>query len=489
VGTRLPNVDDASSEFIRPANALRPIPPPKRNNLWYLDRGTKDVIVFVHGIFSDSRTCWLAEGHKSEHEYYWPELIARDERFDRFSIYLGGFFTDVDAGPFGLEDCAQELFDALGEPTRSAEIPILERKTLLFVCHSTGGIVVRYMLESRADAFAEKTIGLVLIASPSYGSRLVGGTLRGLAKLYRQKLGRQLKWGNWGLEDLDRRFQLLLSQRRIPHLIGAEAYENRFIFHRKWLPRLPWLVVERESAARYFPPARQLAGTDHFTTVKPNGAKHPSHVFLCRFLRELERQEQSWGIKEETVFTDMSSGFSLEALGTTMSNPRYEDDSRRLEPVYDRDAVINMETIILVVGVWIFAELLDRTFAEVLRNQINKIGRVEEYPFRRAIILTDAAWFADKDIANNPVIAIGGPAVNRLSAEFDKWQAPPGSAEGKYPISGDHLLTGFFRKNARGLPQVALWGKTSRETKEAVEYYTQAEKGLAEFCRLVWHRY
>jgi hypothetical protein len=79
-------------------------------------------------------------------------------------------------------------------------------------------------------------------------------------------------------------------------------------------------------------------------------------------------------------------------------------------------------------------------------------------------------------------------AANRLSAEFDKWQAPLGSTGGKYRISGT-VLTGFFRKNARGLPQVALWGKTSSETREAVEYYIRAEKGLSEFLRMVWNRY
>jgi hypothetical protein len=480
-------------DFIRPVDECRTIPPPATNNLWYLDRNTEDVIVFVHGIFSDSRGCWLAEG-EPEHECYWPELVARDQRFDRFSIYLGGFFTAIDAERYGLEDCAQQLFDALGAPTRPAEIPVLERKTCWFVCHSTGGIVVRYMLESRTAAFANKTIGLALIASPSYGSRFAN-TLRGLSKLYRQKLGRQLEWRNWGLEDLDRRFGILLAERRIPRLIGAEAYENRFIFHRKWLPRLLPFVVERESASRYFPPARQLPGTDHFTTAKPDGANHPSHVFLCTFLRELTRQEKQWGLKEETSFTESNApfsptlGFFPEVLSKTMSNPRYEDDLRRLDRVFDRASVINMETIIVVVGKSVPSELLDRPVAENLRDHINGMGKVEAYPFRRAIVLTDEGWYAETDVSNNPVIAVGGPPANKLSAEFDKWEAPPGSNQGKYIIAGTNVLIGFFRKNTRDLPQVALWGKTGSETREAVEHYVRNEKGLTDFLRIVWKKY
>jgi hypothetical protein len=95
----------------------------------------------------------------------------------------------------------------------------------------------------------------------------------------------------------------------------------------------------------------------------------------------------------------------------------------------------------------------------------------------------------NKDLINNAIIAVGGPHANKLSAEFDKWQAPPGSAEGKYTISGKNVMTGFFRRNARGLPQVALWGKTSSETREAVEYYTQVQNGLSAFLRMVWSRY
>jgi hypothetical protein len=63
-------------------------------------------------------------------------------------------------------------------------------------------------------------------------------------------------------------------------------------------------------------------------------------------------------------------------------------------------------------------------------------------------------------IANNPVIAIGGPKTNKLSAEFDKWKPTPPSKEGTYqiPATGPRIGTGFFRKNQAGWPQVGLWG-------------------------------
>lgn len=111
------------TEFAGPANTSRHIPRAKSNHVRYVDRDTERVIEFVQGIFSDRRGRWLAGGGGSEHERYWRELVARD----LFSIFRGGFFTDVDAVAFRLEDCAQQLFNALAEPNRPGETPVLMR--------------------------------------------------------------------------------------------------------------------------------------------------------------------------------------------------------------------------------------------------------------------------------------------------------------------------------------------------------------------------
>jgi hypothetical protein len=143
--------------------------------------------------------------------------------------------------------------------------------------------------------------------------------------------------------------------------------------------------------------------------------------------------------------------------------------------------------VIVVVGTSIIAELLDRPVAELLRDEIDRLGG--EFPYRRAVVLTHDAWYAEAEqpiIANNPVIAVGGPPINRLSEEFDKWVAPPGSTEGKYTIPGEGALTGFFRKNKIGLPQVSLWGRTASATRKAVEHYLKSDNGLKAFLKMSW---
>jgi len=181
--------------------------------------------------------------------------------------------------------------------------------------------------------------------------------------------------------------------------------------------------------------------------------------------------------------------FSLEQLSKTMSNPKYADDIFKLDRVYDRRSVINKESIIIVVGTTIVAELLDRPAAELLRDHIDRRGG--SYPFRRGIVVTHEAWYEPTDaavIADNPVISVGGPEINKLSAEFDQWIPDPPSNYGKYqiPVTGARIGTGFFRHNRTGLPQVALWGHIANATRETVEHYFRDERGFAEFLKMCW---
>lgn len=264
----------AGDGFLRPKPPRILIPGSAENNIWYLRRDGDAVIVFVHGIFSDSRACWLIEDGEGE---YWPSLVSRDARFDTASIFLGGFYTAIDSEDYTVRHCADELFTAISRGTEA----VLEKRRILFVCHSTGGIVARYMLESRSAQFADKDIGLLLIASPSRGSALAT-RLQFLSDHFGNRLAKQLESGNDSLDELDERFWRLIRERRIRRLVGMEAFEHHFVIHNKFLSTKA-RVVPKESAERYFPPARLLPRTDHFSCVKPSGPNHPAHLLLVDF--------------------------------------------------------------------------------------------------------------------------------------------------------------------------------------------------------------
>jgi tetratricopeptide (TPR) repeat protein len=257
---------------------LVPIPP-GRNNVWFRRTSSDQVIVFVHGVLSDSHSCWTST--REGNSVYWPDLIARDKRFQNVNIFLGGYYTAVDSVRYEIRNSADELRGALHRKDADGSPSVMDKRDIIFLCHSTGGLVVRYMLNANYAEFTDKRVGLILIASPSGGSpwanlfSLVTG-------LYGHRLGKQLKRNHWTVREIDVRFRALVHEKRIPNLFGIEAYENHFIIHRKWLPNTMVMVTEN-SAAHYFGPPILLRATDHFTSVKPTDINHPSHELVVDF--------------------------------------------------------------------------------------------------------------------------------------------------------------------------------------------------------------
>jgi pimeloyl-ACP methyl ester carboxylesterase len=259
------------------------LPPVGLNNFWYRYAGDDLALVFVHGVLSDSRSCWL-HCEANDPSVYWPALISTDPRLPNMSIYMGGYYTAVDSGPYEVSACSAELFHALGRPDEQGRPSVLDARNIVFLCHSTGGIVVRHMLYRERDHFRDKRVGVILIASPSYGSKWAD-RLGMIVDFYNHSQGAQLKWGNWSLRQLDSDFKNLVYRKMIPDLVGAEACENHFIVHRRFLPDRTVLVT-KESAGRYFDDAIMLRNTDHFSSVKPASLRHPAHELLLDFILE-----------------------------------------------------------------------------------------------------------------------------------------------------------------------------------------------------------
>jgi hypothetical protein len=258
------------------------------NNTWRGSyRGTDTVIVFVHGVLSSALACW----HNKEAGVYWPDMVVKDRAFKSSSVFLGGYYTAFDSTDFGLDDCAEYLFAALARKDSKEGVPaVIEHSRIIFVCHSLGGIVTRYMLFDRQRRFYDKKIGLVLIASPSLGSayaNIAGNPI----KLLRHQIGRQLAWRSETLDTLDRQFNRLKNDKVIPEMIGKELCEHRFVVYRRWLGPLNNLfprIVSESSAGRYWPPAVKIPDSDHSSIVKPNSERHDSHLRLRDFYRDFQ---------------------------------------------------------------------------------------------------------------------------------------------------------------------------------------------------------
>jgi tetratricopeptide (TPR) repeat protein len=263
------------------------LPQPNENNLWYRYNDRDAVLVFVHGVLSDSRGCWLYEDDETKKPVsYWPDLIESDVRFKEVGIYLAGYHTAVDSGDFPIQQCAQQVYAYLKTQDPESRQPVMDKQKIIFVAHSMGGIVARYLLCEQREAFKGKQVGIVLIASPSYGSQLAS-SLDEVIYHYNHEQGKQLKWGNAILKDLDQRFKNLKESGQMPRLFGVEFFENRFMIRWKWLPLFARTkIVTEESAARYFGYAKQIGGSDHSSICKPKTAADLVHQYLLEFLQD-----------------------------------------------------------------------------------------------------------------------------------------------------------------------------------------------------------
>ena len=122
-----------------------PLPREPENNLWYVrpSSSTDVTMVFLHGIFS-SRSCWLHTGEDDlEHPapVFWPDLVRADHRLGSLAIYLGGYYTQLDAGDYPITQCSNEILSALQRPDVDGTPPALDSEAIVFVCHSMGGSI------------------------------------------------------------------------------------------------------------------------------------------------------------------------------------------------------------------------------------------------------------------------------------------------------------------------------------------------------------
>lgn len=250
-----------------------------QNNTWYSVTQSDTVFVFVHGIFSDSANSWTARNGT-----YWPSIVKDDKRFGSPSIYLGGYFTDFTSGIYRVSNAADELLSNLKLQDAAGNPAPLSRPKIVFIAHSTGGLVVRYMLERHVDLFRERTVGLVLLASPSRGSAW-SNRLQWIRELYRNRMAGQLARDNDFIVDLDSRFADFVQQRKIRNFSGIDAFENKFI-----IPGIFFnseYVVSPADSSSYFGAYRIVPNTDHFSIAKPTSITHASHQLLVEFYETL----------------------------------------------------------------------------------------------------------------------------------------------------------------------------------------------------------
>ncbi len=132
------------------------------------------------------------------------------------------------------------------------------------------------------------------------------------------------------------------------------------------------------------------------------------------------------------------------------------------------------ETVLVVTGIEVPAEMNDRPLAYRLKDEIDRRGGGK--PFRGAVVVSDA-WFAQNRIFHLcAAVAIGGPGVNALA----------GALAGSLPTLVKRDERVFIQGRWDGEEKRAsLWGMDRVATAEAVRAFV--EEGFCEdFLRQAW---
>jgi phosphoserine phosphatase/pimeloyl-ACP methyl ester carboxylesterase len=123
----------------------------------------KATIVFVHGLGGDPATTWGR----------FPELINSDIELKDFEMGTFGYPTSLFRLPFFRKyPKIQTLSDAL---RTLLDVRFGDRKDVILVCHSLGGLIARrYLVEEIKHKAELRVRGLLLYAVPNDGAGLAG---------------------------------------------------------------------------------------------------------------------------------------------------------------------------------------------------------------------------------------------------------------------------------------------------------------------------
>jgi hypothetical protein len=134
----------------------------------------------------------------------------------------------------------------------------------------------------------------------------------------------------------------------------------------------------------------------------------------------------------------------------------------------------NAETIVVVISADLSPVSGDRTAAFTLKEAVDNRGA--GHPYRRAVIVSDLAWFDTPIFHDSPTISIGGPGVNGVASRFGPDLPTVWSDQDRSVIQaglGD------------GPKRAALWGADAAATTAAVDAFI-ARGWLDEFLDRCW---
>ncbi|BAZ32751.1 hypothetical protein NIES4074_52580 [Cylindrospermum sp. NIES-4074] len=212
-------------------------------------------VIFVHGINADPRTTWMLNNEKEGFpEKSWLYWLGED--FPDVAVWTLGYPASASAwggSTMGLEDRADNIINLL------LKHPNLDKnRPIIFVTHSMGGLLVKYILrraQSReypnAESLVKRTKGIVFLSTPHIGSNLATFIDRLAFMLpsvnvreLRKNEPKLIELNNWFVKNfnkLDLQIQIFCENKPTPIKKGLFG---------RWIRKI---VVDKDSARWYLP--------------------------------------------------------------------------------------------------------------------------------------------------------------------------------------------------------------------------------------------
>lgn len=242
-------------------------------------------VLFLHGLGGDHKETWM----HNESTGFWPTWLSED--FPVVGVYSLGydaqkiFWPNSDSANMPLNDRCSQIIDYLV----SNEI---QKKPLIIVCHSLGGIIAKQILKRCADVTDEKwqlisknTIGVIFLACPHDGAELAT-----VAKLLTLPIIEQNKLIEILVKDGD---QIRELKSWYSENADKNGHKTKAYFESKGMAI--GLVVSKSSADPGVKGCIPVAvDGDHITICKPSSRTEPVYMGVKTFIEEcLDNRDDS----------------------------------------------------------------------------------------------------------------------------------------------------------------------------------------------------
>ena len=238
--------------------------------------GSHDVIVFVHGLTGNARDTWLNKGTQT----YWPELTAKDEQLAKhFDVYVVDYYSPLLTHAQTIEEVTTQILGELQDRSLFRDY-----KSLIFVTHSMGGLIVKNLLVKLNTPGNESKLrqvhAVIYLGTPAQGSD--GASWARWLTLNRQLSDLLPADANTFLQSLENNWQNLMQERNTRKAL----YPKSFCVY-ETLPTALGTIVSRRNAQTFCDGGINSMPFNHIDIVKPSGPEDNRHIWMRSRLLEL----------------------------------------------------------------------------------------------------------------------------------------------------------------------------------------------------------